>query len=471
MVVKAKPIPRFEPVKASAFSTLAVDVRGMLIDNGAVPVNDVFFDLWDDYSKILLLYGGYGSGKSVFIVDKLLKHCLNDDYFRCFYGRKIHDTVRISVFATLCDRIEELHLTHLFSYSRADNSSMVIRCRANGNAFFPFGADNADKLKSVKDPSHIFCEEMDQFTEKDFGVLLSRLRTTKVPTQFIGAFNTTAVTDGHWIKQALFSESTSYSKYSLRKCFCNYTDNYFINREEYEQTLWISAAFNETKFREISGGEWGSEQKDNLFIYAFRPKDVPNRKPGYSHLVEGLEVDYNLPLYVSFDFNVDPCTALICQHASDRSWISIIDEIRLAQSDVYEVCDRIKTNYPGAFIIVTGDASGRNRSAMTRGSKNYYFIIKQDLELNNNRFKLPSENPSHKNSRALTNSLFAKHPALVIDKRCKYLIEDLQNMTADDEGGIADNKDAHKGHLMDCLRYYFNYFHGDFIIRLKKQAA
>src|SRR5438105_5553296 len=105
---------RFEPAKASVFSTLAVDVRGILIDNGAVPVNDVFFDLWNDRSKILLLYGGYGSGKSVFIVDKLLNHCMKDGYFRCFYGRKVRDKIRESVFATLVDRIEELHLEHLF---------------------------------------------------------------------------------------------------------------------------------------------------------------------------------------------------------------------------------------------------------------------------------------------------------------------------------------------------------------------
>lgn len=248
---------RFEPVKASGYSRLSVDMRGMLVDNGAVPVNDIFFDLWEDRTKILLLFGGYGSGKSVFIVDKLLNECLKASYFRCFYGRKVYDTVRVSVFATLCDRIEELHLSHLFSYSRADNSSMVIRCRENGNTFNPFGADNADKLKSVKDPSHIFCEEFDQFTEKDFGVLVSRLRTEKVATQFIGAFNTTTVTDTHWIKQTFFADESSlkykqYSKYSIKKVFCNYTDNHFINKEEYEQTLWIAAAFNETKFKEIS---------------------------------------------------------------------------------------------------------------------------------------------------------------------------------------------------------------------------
>lgn len=456
---------RFEPVKASGFSNLSVDVRGMLIDNGAVPVNDVFFDLWNNQDKILLLYGGYGSGKSVFVVDKLLNACLKNSYFRCFYGRKVHDTVRISVFATLCDRIEELHLGHRFIYSRADNSSMVIRCTDNGNTFQPFGADNADKLKSVKDPSHIFCEEFDQFTEKDFGVLVSRLRTEKVQTQFIGAFNTTTVTDTHWIKQAFFNEKQKYN-YSIKKRFCNYTDNYFINQTEYEQTLWIAAAFNETKFREISAGEWGSEQKDNLFIYSLRDKERKDLKPGYCHIVEGMTVDYSLPVILSFDFNVDPVTCLLIQHGQHKEWVSVLQEYRLLNSDIFELCERIATDHPGAYFIVTGDASGKNRTAITRGNKNYYHFIREQLKIN--KFILPGKNPSVSNQRSLTNIVLTKHPAYLINKTCKFLIEDIQNVVTDDEGQMDQTKDKHRSHLLACLLYYNYNFHLNFLKLLRK---
>lgn len=456
------------PMEASLFNLLPDKPKADLIASGAVPVNDVFFDLWNDQSKILLLYGGFGSGKSVFIVDMLLNKCLNDEYFRCFFGRKTFEAVRSSVFQTIVDRIEERGLQDQFIYSKADNSSMLIKCRGNGNFFHPFGSDNADKLKSVKDPSHIFCEEMDQFSLADFGVLISRLRTEKTKTQLIGAFNTTKVKEGHWIKTTFFSERADLG-YTITKRFCNYTDNYFINQKEYEQTLWISAGFNEQKFREYAGGDWGADEKDNTFIYALRNKAVAERKPGYCHLVSGLEVDPALPVYISFDFNVSPCTAIICQHAPDRSWISIIDEIRLTNSDIYEVCERIKVNWPNAFIYVTGDASGKNRSAMTRGSKNYYKIIKAELSLPSTRFRIPGVNPSIKNSRVLTNSILAKHPAILIDIRCKYLIEDLQNVTVDEDGDIDKGKDAYRSHLLDCLRYYFNSFFSDFIEWIKKQ--
>jgi phage terminase large subunit len=453
-----------KPVEASLVADNP-ELSKLFVNSGGVLVNDVFLPLWDDVTKVLLLYGGYGSGKSVFIVDKLLNKCLTAPYFRCFYGRKIHDTVRISVFATLCDRIEELKLQHLFIYSKADNSSMVIRCRENGNSFNPFGADNADKLKSVKDPSHIFCEEFDQFSEKDFGVLVSRLRTEKVATQFIGAFNTTTVTDTHWIKQAFFGERKKFD-YPIKALFCNYTDNYFINKKEYEQTLWIAAAFNETKFREISAGEWGSEQKDNLFIYSLREKERKDLRPGYCHVVEGMTVDYSLPVILSFDFNVDPITCLVIQHATNLSWVSVIQEYRLLNSDIFELTERIANDHPGAYFIVVGDASGKNRTAITRGNKNYYYFIKEQLKTNN--FKLLSKNPSVANQRALTNIVLTKHPAYLINKTCNFLIEDITNVVTDEEGAMDQKKDKHRSHLLACLLYYNYVFHYNFLKLLRK---
>jgi phage terminase large subunit len=360
------------PVKGSVFTKLPQPTKELLVYNGAVPVNDIFFDLWDYSGKILLLYGGYGSGKSVFAVDKLIKHCLRPEYFRCFYGRKVFDTVRVSVFATLCDRIEELGLQNKFIYSRADNSSMIIRCRDNENTFTPFGADNINKLKSVKDPTHIFCEELDQFSERDFGVLVSRLRTIKSATQFIGAFNTDKVTYLHWLYLAFFSEDSEkrkgYANYVIKKVFCNYNHNNFIDQKEYEQTLWLSAGFNETTFNEIASGEWGTNKAGSPFIFNFDRK---------KHIVKGLQEIPHIPIILSFDFNTEPITCLVGQcDRLDR--VRILDEYRLMNSDIDELCQRILADYPDKMLLVTGDASGQNRTALKR-DLNYYKEIKRQL--------------------------------------------------------------------------------------------
>lgn len=418
--------------------------------SGAVPVNDIFFPLWDSEDKILLLYGGFGSGKSVFIIDKLLNACLNNEYFRCFYGRKVADTVRLSVFATLCDRIEELNLKSKFDYSRADNSSMVIRCKSNGNFFHPFGADNIDKLKSVKDLSHIFCEELDQFSLTDFGTLLSRLRTTKSTTQFIGAFNTQRVHADHWIKKAFFTEGQNqYADYVINKLFCNYTDNQFLNHTEYEQTLWVASGFNETTFREMSAGEWGSYKAGSPFIFNFHKE---------KHVSPGLQPIPHLPIILSFDFNIDPITCLAGQ-CDGLSRVRILDEYRLLNSDIEELCQRIRADYPDKMLLVTGDASGQARTALRR-DLNYYKEIKRILKLSMGQFKLPAANPKIKNTRVLCNALLKNHQDYKFSDRVPYLILDIEQTEVDAEGNIDESKDKHKGHLLACFRYFnFTFLH------------
>ena len=303
------------PVKASAFKLLPKEMQDISIQNNIYPVNDVFWDIRNDESKILLLYGGYGSGKSIFEFDKLLDECLTPGYFRCFYGRKVMDTNRISTFLTLTDRIEERYLQDRFTFSKAENSSMVIRCPETGGSFTPFGADNIDKLKSVKDPSHIICEELDQFTLKDFGVLISRLRTQKTKTKFIGLFNTTTVKKDHWIKGVFFPDKNNnklkelsdqgvdFSDYTVTKLFCNYTDNYFLNKHEYEQQMWFAAGFNKQKFEEIAKGLWGADEKDSPFVYTYDEK---------KH-IGATEVNPALEVKLSFDFNCDPITCYVGQ--------------------------------------------------------------------------------------------------------------------------------------------------------------
>jgi len=386
------------PVKASGFIKLPPELQVIALANNILPINDVFYPYWNDDSKILLLYGGYGSGKSVFEVDKLLEECRNSEYFRCFYGRKVYKDVRVSVFLTFTDRIKERGIEDEFLFSHAENSSMIIKHKKTGGTFNPFGADNADNLKSVKDPSHIFCEELDQFSLTDFGVLISRLRTKKVKTKFIGAFNTTTVKKDHWIKETFFNDQkpTEFSEYSITKVFCNYPDNYFINQKEYEQTLWIAAAFNKQKFEEISKGLWGSEENESPFVYTYDEKR--HCKP--TVLNHGLEVK------LSFDFNVDPITCLVVQDNGNS--IRGIEMIKLPNSNIYDLCDVIKAKYGGALFIVTGDATGRARSALVKDNLNYFKIIKAQLGLGDRQMRQPVSNPTLEENRVLVNAAFHK---------------------------------------------------------------
>lgn len=180
----------------------------------------------------------------------------------------------------------------------------------------------------------------------------------------------------------------------------------------------------------------------NKFIYNFSRE---------KHVVKGLEYLPNLPVILSFDFNVEPITCLAGQ-VDGLERVRVLDEFRLMNSDIEELCFRINTTYPDKMLLVTGDASGQNRVALKR-DLNYYKIIKQVLRLGMGQFKLPKANPRIKNTRVLCNSLLGRHTDYLFSDRVPYLITDIEETEVDENGEIDESKDKHKGHLLACFRY------------------
>ena len=166
-------------------------------------------------------------------------------------------------------------------------------------------------------------------------------------------------------------------------------------------------------------------------------------------------------LHLSFDFNVDPITAIASQDIDGE--IRVLKEFRLQNSDIYELCDQITAAYPTALYLVTGDATGHNRSALAQGNINYYSVIQQKLSLSDGQMMQPTVNPAVKDSRVLVNSILQNYP-LFIDPSCVHLIEDLKYVEVkEDTNDIDKTKDKHRSHLLDTFRYLLNTFHKDFI--------
>lgn len=175
------------------------------------------------------------------------------------------------------------------------------------------------------------------------------------------------------------------------------------------------------------------------------------------HVKDFGEFKKSLPVYLSFDFNVDPITCIASQHPDDYSYIYVRHEFRLGNSDIWKLCEAIKVKLDGFYFIVTGDASGQNRSGLARDNINYYTVIKSELNLQSGQIKVPNANPSIKNNRILLNSLLYRHPKVMIHPECKYLIQDLELVQVKENGDI-DKKNESLTHLLDTFRYYLNTF-------------
>ena len=63
-------------------------------------INDYFLPFFQSEEKIQILYGGAGSGKSVAVMQKIVKICLEEEGTRVLATRKFLSSIRESIFKT-----------------------------------------------------------------------------------------------------------------------------------------------------------------------------------------------------------------------------------------------------------------------------------------------------------------------------------------------------------------------------------
>lgn len=294
-----------------------------------------------------------------------------------------------------------------------------------------------------------FLEQIEELSEPMFNMAIQRSGSwyiSPMPKPLIlSTFNPT----NKWVKKKIytpFTEGLLEPPYYYLQALPN--ENPKVTEEQWAG--WQN--MGEEEYKRFVEGSWEFGTPDNLFIYAFNPT---------RHVDDDLKYNPAEPLYLSFDFNVEPITCLAAQH--DYDGVRVLQEYRLMNSDIYKLCERILIDHGDKYILVTGDASGQNRTAITRGNRNYYHIIMQELGITKRQVQLPPGNPSVDNTRVLCNALLAKHPNYKIHPSCQWLIADLESVTVDATGDIEKSKDAHRTHLLDCWRYYNWMYHRKFV--------
>lgn len=423
--------------------------------------------LIDSTADINFLWGGRDSGKSHFIAQKLIEKCLDADYFRCILVKKTFNSVHDAQWQTIKDIVTDWGLLHFFTFKE---SPLSIEC-ANGNKFLARGCDDPGNLKSIKDPSDVWYEELNQLSLTDFITVATTLRSDKAPVQQWCSFNpeTVGAFQEFWLYKTFFKDkgynftdswvlkipNADPIEFTYTSTHTTYHDNSHVTPQRIALLEWLSDTddYYHTVFTK---GEWGNIKAGSPFIFNF------NRK---KHVVAGLQPIPYLPILLSFDFNVEPITCLVGQ-CDGLEKVRILDEYRLMNSDIEELCTRIISDYPEWQIFVTGDATGQNRTALKR-DLDYYKEIKRVLNLGMAQFKVPKFNPRVKNTRVLSNALLKKHPDYLFSDRLPFLILDIEQCQVDSKGGIDKSKDKHQSHLLDAFRYFnFTFLHKFLDIRL-----
>ncbi len=418
-----------------------------------------YLHLNETQADIHLLWGGRDSGKSQYIAQRLIRKCLKAKYFRCIMIKKTGNSIEASQWQTIKDQVYKWKLQDLFTFKKAPLS---IEC-LNGNKFLARGCDDPENVKSIKDPTDVWYEELNQLELSDFITVSSTLRSSEAEVQQWASFNPEAIGnyEDFWLYKIFFSTYSGdiYKNFTstwtidvpggkqehltYTSTHTTYHDNKYCTgvRVAFLEQLQVIDPYYYTVY---TLGRWGNVKIGAPFIFTFDKQ---------KHIIPGLQPIDRLPVILSFDFNVDPITCHSGQVEDDLSEVRVLDEFRILNSDIYELCKRIEVAYPDKKLLVTGDASGQNRTALKR-DLDYYKVIRQELKLQMAQFKLPGANPPIKKTRLLCNSLLARHPNYHFSDRVPYLVTDIENTEVNAEGGIADSKDKHVGHLFAAWRYF-----------------
>lgn len=148
----------------------------------------VYYPYLFDYSyRYNCYYGGRSSGKTFFIVQKLLIKGLKEKR-NILMMQKQTNKVKDSVWRELKQAISFFGLTKYFKFNESEFRAI---CTINGTQFRCLGLDEPEKIKGYADVSDVYLDEVTAFTEEDLELIDGTLRSKKYkfPLQMYFSFN------------------------------------------------------------------------------------------------------------------------------------------------------------------------------------------------------------------------------------------------------------------------------------------
>lgn len=368
-----------------------------------------------DYShRFEVYYGGAGSGKSVFVAQKLLLKALTQKR-KVLVIRKVMATQSTSCFQLFLDILSNWKI---INFCTVNKSNFIIKL-PNGSGFYFKGLDNAEKIKSIVGVTDIWAEEATEITEDEFLQLNLRLRTKKENLQFFLSFN--PISKANWCYKHWFQREKDEDTFILKT---TYKDNAFLP-DSYIQSLEGMMADNPYYYRVYALGEFAT--LDKLVYSNWEVSDFDYRDIQGTHLA-GLD----------FGFSIDT-TAFIA---------SVLDEQNKTLYVYKEWCQKNKTNDEIASAL---SALGYSKSIIICDSAE----PKSIEELRRAGLLRVKESIKGKDSVIFGIQKLQQYH-IVVHPSCSEIITELENYSwqKDRASGEYINKPIDDfNHCLDALRY------------------
>lgn len=256
--------------------------------------NDAYYPYLFDYSnRYEVYYGRAGSGKSVFITQKILcKACTSKR--KVLVIRKYATTLKDSVFQLFIDQLKKWKI---YKFCKVNMSTYTITLPNESVLLFK-GLDDPEKIKSITDITDIWCEECSELSLDEFTQLDLRLRAQSGNLQIFVSFN--PVSKQNFVYQKWFANGAPDNTFVLHT---TYKDNKFLPKE-YIDALLEKQKSNPTYYKIYALGEFCT--LDKLVYYNWKVED-------FDHT----QIKGKLLVGLDFGYTNDP-TALVASVMTDK---------------------------------------------------------------------------------------------------------------------------------------------------------
>lgn len=384
--------------------------------------NAAYLPQLNNYSKRFnVYYGGAGSGKSHFVVQKMIYKYLKYPGRKCLVARKVSSTLRESIFALFKSVIGDWQL---YEQCKVNKTDMTIEL-PNGSLFIFKGIDDPEKIKSIANIDDIIVEECTEIDDFDFDQLSLRLRSRKEYNQIHVMFN--PVSKSNWVYKRWFKDG--YNKENTVVLHTTYKDNKFLP-DDYVNNLMEMKKTNPVYFRIYALGEFAT--LDKLIYTNWREENFD--------YMEILRKNKNSKAIFSLDFGFtnDP-TAFVCSiidQVNKKLWI--FDEFQEKGLLNNEIAQKIIDLGFRKEIIVCDSAEPKSIEELRRNG-------------------LARVKGAVKGRDSIINGIqLIQQYEIIVNSKCTEIIEELKNYTwvKDKRTGEYINKPIDKyNHGLDALRY------------------
>lgn len=389
--------------------------------------NPVYVSHLDNMARTQIIYGGSGSGKSVFLAQRAVVDVLKGgrNYLVC---RAVGRTIRGSVYSEINKVINTWGIGKFFKINKSD---MLVTCSNKYQIIFA-GLDDIEKLKSLTPMvgaiTDIWIEEA---TETDRGTVKQLYKRQRggdetIPKRLTMSFN--PIMQNHWIYEEYFSnisltdKQTEYKSDELSILKTWYIHNLFLTPED------VRDLENETDkyyYNVYTLGNWGI--LGNVIFTNWTVQDLSEMQAQFTNTRNGLD----------FGFSSDPAALSRSHYDRMHKTIYIFDEL-------YEV-GLTNPELAGMLTPIVGREPVVCDSAEPKSIR----------ELNDNGI---NARPARKGKDSVNFGVqWLQQQSIVIDNTCINTRNEFQQYKwQEDKNGVAIRRPVDKhNHIIDGTRYAY----------------